>query len=182
MEAWIRSDVHYFLMTHHIKSGWENPCDVTKSRDHAISPEILAPAVFGNFRIVCRSCFALNFDMRSFVFFKWLIFKIVSSLLMSIPSRIFSHYFSSREVEKCSRALVCVCVWGEGFMRADLWWDLLPTKINKAKKKTNTNNIGTYRETEEGGGEKPIKNIGDISRKREVDQSVCLIYWLVSKR
>lgn len=63
MEAWIRSDVHYFLMTHHIKSGWENPCDVTKSRDHAISPEILAPAVFGNFRIVCRSCFALNFDM-----------------------------------------------------------------------------------------------------------------------
>lgn len=48
-------------------------------------------------------------------------------------------------------------------------------KINKAKK-NNTNNIGTYRETEEGGGEKPIKNIGDISRKREVDQSVCLIY------
>lgn len=48
-------------------------------------------------------------------------------------------------------------------------------KINKAKK-TNTNNIGTYRETEEGGAEKPIKNIGDISRKREVDQSVCLIY------
>lgn len=30
-------------------------------------------------------------------------------------------------------------------------------KINKAKKKNNTNNIGTYRETEEGGGEKPIK-------------------------
>lgn len=48
-------------------------------------------------------------------------------------------------------------------------------KINKAKK-NNTNNIGTYRETEEGGGEKPIKNIGDISRKREVDQSVCLKY------
>lgn len=35
-------------------------------------------------------------------------------------------------------------------------------KINKAKK-NNTNNIGTYRETEEGGGEKPIQNIGDIS-------------------
>lgn len=136
MEAWIRSDVHYFLMTHHIKSGWENPCDVTKSRDHAISPEILAPAVFGNFRIVCRSCFALNFDIcninmlngRGLSFFlnDWF-FKIVSSLLMSIPSRIFSHYFSSREFEKCSRARVCVCVWGEGFMRADLWWDLLPT-------------------------------------------------------
>lgn len=181
MEAWIRSDVHYFLMTHHIKSGWENPCDVTKSRDHAISPEILAPAVFGNFRIVCRSYFALNFDSKWSRFSRF--FLNDWFLKLSVHCWCQSHQESFPTIlvhvnSKNVRARVCVYVFGGRGSCARIYE---PKKINKAKK-NNTNNIGTYRETEEGGGEKPIKNIGDISRKREVDQSVCLIYWLVSKR
>lgn len=134
MEVWIWFDVYYFLMIYYIKFGWENFCDVMKFCDYVILFEIFVFVVFGNFWIVCRSCFVLNFDICNInmlngcgflFFFKWLIFKIVSLLLMLILLRIFFYYFSLCEVEKCLWVLVCVCVWGEGFMCVDLWWDFL---------------------------------------------------------